>query len=106
MRKIAAFAAIVATSTVLPLAAQPAVAASETTTRVGTSAPACVKIRAWDDGAYSYQRATNTCGRQMTVRLVWTVATTHCETLENGESMTWQVLRPAWGHGAEMCSEN
>jgi hypothetical protein len=67
------------------------------------NAPQCIQTTAWDSGAYSYQRAVNNCGQAYRIKLVWAVASTHCETLHAGHSRTGWVFRPAWAGGANLC---
>lgn len=67
------------------------------------SAPQCIYTKAWDSGVWSYQRATSHCGKAHRIKLVWTVASSHCFTLEPGHSATWHVFRPAWANGADSC---
>jgi hypothetical protein len=99
------FAVLSATVTALILASGGTAAAAPQATPAAPAgnAPQCIRTDAWDSGIYSYQRATNNCGQAYRIKLVWTVASSHCFTLDPGASSTWWVFRPAWANGADLC---
>jgi len=87
-----------------------AATASAATTPVGAgaihtgNAPQCIHTSVGTDGwAWDTQTATNTCDQAYRVKLVWAVAQGDCQTLNPGESMTYEVLKPAWAQGADLC---
>jgi hypothetical protein len=68
------------------------------------SAPQCIHTSVGTDGwAWDTQTALNTCDQSYRVKLVWAVAQGDCQTLNPGDSMTYEVLKPAWAQGADLC---
>ncbi|GAA3928853.1 hypothetical protein GCM10023085_07740 [Actinomadura viridis] len=99
------FGVLAASATALVLAAGGTAAAAPAAPRAvrAGNAPQCIHTNAWESGVWSYQRATNHCGRAYRIKLIWTVASSHCFTLQPGSSVTWKVFRPAWANGANLC---
>ncbi|MFF5264396.1 hypothetical protein ACFY4C_36195 [Actinomadura viridis] len=98
------FGVLAASATALVLATGgTAAAAPAAQAAPAGNAPQCIHTHAWESGVWSYQRATNHCGQAYRIKLVWTVASSHCFTLQPGSSVTWKVFRPAWANGANLC---
>lgn len=68
------------------------------------NAPQCIETSAGTDGTFwDTQTATNDCSQAYRVKLEWVVASSDCQTLQPGGSMTYEVLKPAWAEGADLC---
>lgn len=68
------------------------------------NAPQCIETWAGSAGTFTdYQTAYNNCGQAYRVKLEWAVASSDCQTLQPGESMTYEVFKPAWAEGADLC---
>lgn len=68
------------------------------------NAPQCIETSVGTDGMWwDTQTATNTCSSALRVKLEWAVASSDCQTLQPSQSMTYEVLKPAWAEGADTC---
>jgi hypothetical protein len=93
---------LVTTTTLVTLALSTTVASAAPLQPSG-NAPQCVQTVAWDEAPWNYQTATNHCDGPHRIKLVWAVASSHCVTLDPGQSYGRGVLRPAWPDGADLC---